>query len=112
MRGERIRHEVDRAAHRATGAGQISRVIAKGDDAHRVDDVLPLGSISDVHGIVSNEHHMYELEAELFLAAFAADVRKDDLWVNLCRRRFCPTASATCRSPPHIQEFKYNNHPL
>ncbi len=25
---------------------------------HRVDDVLPVGSISNVHGIMSNEHHM------------------------------------------------------
>ena len=37
--------------------------------------MLPLGSISNVHGIVSNEHHMYGTEEELFLAAFAADER-------------------------------------
>ena len=56
------------------GQARISRLhIAKdGGCAHRVDDVLPLGSISNVHGIVSNGHHMYEPEAELLLAAFAA----------------------------------------
>jgi hypothetical protein len=31
--------------------------------AHGVDDVLPLGSIPDVHGIVSNWHHMYGTSA-------------------------------------------------
>lgn len=28
--------------------------------AHRVNDVLPLGGIPNVHGIVSIWHHMYE----------------------------------------------------
>lgn len=32
----------------------------KGWHAHRVNDVLPLGSIPNVHGIMSIWHHMYE----------------------------------------------------
>jgi hypothetical protein len=32
----------------------------EGLHAHRVDDVLPLGSIPNVHGIMSNWHHMYD----------------------------------------------------
>lgn len=31
----------------------------------RIDDVLSLGSISNMHGIMSNEHHMYEPGAEM-----------------------------------------------
>jgi hypothetical protein len=36
----------------------VDRSQKEGGGAHRVDDVLPLGSISNVHGIVSNGHHM------------------------------------------------------
>jgi hypothetical protein len=48
----------------------------EGGRAHRVDDVLPLGSVSNVHGIVSNEHHMYEPEAELFFGCVCSSSRQ------------------------------------
>jgi hypothetical protein len=34
--------------------------LSEGWQTHRVNDVLPLGSISNVHGIMSNGHHMYD----------------------------------------------------
>lgn len=78
-------------------------------DAHRVDDVLPLGSISNVHGIVSNGHHMNEPGAELFLSACAADRRpRGQIARKPVHRRFSPTAREL-PSPNHTSQTVQQN---
>ena len=82
------------------GQARISRLhIAKdGGCAHRVDDVLPLGSISNVHGIVSNGHHMYESGVEWFyLRLQQTNVRPSGrIESKPVHRRFCPTNRLSC----------------
>jgi hypothetical protein len=52
---------------------------------HRVDDVLTLGSVPNVHGIMSNAHHIYGASVRrksTFCLCQQTNVRKDDLWAT------------------------------
>jgi hypothetical protein len=58
------------------------RANGKGWHAHRVDDVLPLGSKADVHGIMSNWHHMYDGAARrdgIICLCQQTNVQRDEL---------------------------------
>jgi hypothetical protein len=62
VRVEKRRHEVGRVTYRAMNealACKSSTLLERSWHAHRVNDVLSLGSESNVHGIMSNAHHMY-----------------------------------------------------
>jgi hypothetical protein len=56
--------------------------LSEGWQTHRVNDVLPLGSISNVHGIMSNGHHMYDAAVnrnDIFCLCQQTNVRRDEL---------------------------------
>jgi hypothetical protein len=68
----------------STISEQVSRRghLSEGWQAHRVNDVLPLGSIPNVHGIMSNWHHMYAAvdRGNIFCLFTQTSVRRDELY--------------------------------
>jgi hypothetical protein len=57
------------------------RVILARWQTNRINDVLPLGSISNVHGIMSNGHHMYDVAVnriDVCCLCQQTNVRRDD----------------------------------
>jgi len=60
---ELVEQRIELPTRNKWSADTTCRANGKGWHAHRVDDVLPLGSKADVHGIMSNWHHMYDAAA-------------------------------------------------
>ena len=77
--------------------------------AHRVDDVLPLGSIPDVHGIMSNWHHMYDASRgrDGILCLYQqTNVQRDELDEQpLPGAEYCVASSRGASASPHCNSL-------